>query len=172
MRNSHGFKGYGREGNWAGKSRSESKKLWARYLCEPIYAPGFRSQKFPDPFPIRHRSNKVERNSWGWIIGTLGHSQEAWLYCSILPNLPCSICIHEASGQVYPMFTEGEAFKEQEEKQGESVWGCTVRPAGIPVWFDWRFLFLRSSPVWHSIVFIKCTLCVRRWIVTGTLASR
>lgn len=35
-------------------------------------------------FPIRYRSNKVERNSWSWITGTLGHSQEAWLYFSIL----------------------------------------------------------------------------------------
>lgn len=50
--------------------------------------------------------------------GTLRHSQEAWLYCSILPSLLCSICIHEASGQAYPMFTGGEeALKEQEEKQ-------------------------------------------------------
>ena len=99
VRNSNGFKGYRSEGNQAGKSRSESKRLRARYLCEPISAPGFQSQNFPDPFPIRYRSNEVERNSWGWVIGTLGHSQEAWLYFSILPSLLCSICIHEAFGQ-------------------------------------------------------------------------
>ena len=63
VRNSNGFKGYRSEGNQAGKSRSESKRLRARYLCEPISAPGFQSQNFPDPFPIRYRSNEVERNS-------------------------------------------------------------------------------------------------------------
>ena len=116
-----GFKGYGSEGNQAGKSRSESKRLWARYLCEPISAPGFQSQKFPDPFPIRYRSNEVERNSWGWIIGTRGHSQEAWLYFSILPSLLRSICIQEAFGQMLPTFTGSEEpVKEQEEEQGES----------------------------------------------------
>lgn len=31
---------------------------------------------------------------------TLGHSQEAWSYFSILPNLLCSICIPEALSQV------------------------------------------------------------------------
>lgn len=116
-----GFKGYGSEGNQAGKSRSESKRLWARYLCEPISAPGFQSQKFPDPFPIRYGSNEVERNSWGWIIGTRGHSQEAWLYFSILPSLLRSICIQEAFGQVLPTFTGSEEpVKEQEKEQGES----------------------------------------------------
>lgn len=51
VRNSNGFKGYGSEGNRAGKSRSESKRLGARYLCEPIHAPGFQRQEFSDSFP-------------------------------------------------------------------------------------------------------------------------
>lgn len=141
-----------------------SQRDYEQGAWQPIDAPGFQSQKSPDLSPIRHRSNQVERNSWSCMTGTLGHSQEAWLYFSILPNLLCSVCIHKAFGQeewmhIYwgwssPYGTRRETGTVYLRPQGK-----TSRQSSL---FYWRLSYT-SGARQRDIqqIFIEYLLCVR-----------